>query len=115
MNHKAAADDGRWSCHCARIYQQDLYGAQDVQWSSEGGSQVETKTHRSSKFWSQWPGDHVVRAASCKETKFTVMLTIFVKKKDDGDKIILKMLPWLDHMSQTRFHDHVYVWHVCPS
>lgn len=47
-------------------YQQDLYGAQDVKGSSKGGSQVQTNTHRSPKFWTQWSGDHVIRATSCK-------------------------------------------------
>lgn len=43
-------------------YQQNLYGAQYVHRSSEGGSQIETETHSPSKLRTQRSGDHVVRA-----------------------------------------------------
>ena len=46
-------------------YQQNLYGAQYVHGSSEGGSQVETETHCSSELWTQRSGDHIVGAARC--------------------------------------------------
>lgn len=53
----------------AVTYQQNLYGAQYVHGSSEGGSEVETETHRSSELWTQWSGDHVVRATGFGDSK----------------------------------------------
>ncbi len=53
----------------AVTYQQNLYGAQYVHGSSEGGPKVETETHCSSKLWTQWSGDHVVWATGFWEMK----------------------------------------------
>lgn len=69
MCHRRAAEvttDVPLSIRVA-TYQQNLYGAQYVHGSGEGGPQVETESHCSSKLGTQRSGDHIVRATGFTE------------------------------------------------
>lgn len=58
--------------------QKNLYGSKNVQGSSEGGSQVQTKSHSTSKLWTQGSGDHVIRATGCQEVITKIHFTSFI-------------------------------------
>lgn len=53
-------------------HQQDFDGAQDVHGPSKGSAQVEAEAHSAPKLWAQRPGNHVVRAASCRKNLVSV-------------------------------------------